>query len=214
MQHTLLLLRHGLTSNRQPWRYTGQRQVFLQNTGRIQAAEWIPLLQELPLETVWTSPLHRCLETSVIISSVLKKPVFPDCALKEINLGTWEGLTRKEAQMLYPGEYEKRGNNFADYRPFQGESFADLCKRVLPFVQLRLERPGLSLAVTHAGVIRVICCQASGRPLQDLFDFKPGFGSLTIINRKQNKPVLEKAGLFPTDPDTARILNNIRSDLT
>ncbi|MFW5731310.1 MAG: histidine phosphatase family protein [Desulfonatronovibrionaceae bacterium] len=212
MQHTLLLLRHGLTSNKQPWRYTGQRQVFLQNTGRSQAAEWIPLLQELPLETVWTSPLHRCLETAVMLGSLMKKPVFSDSALQEISLGTWEGLTRKQVQLLYPGEYEKRGNNFADYRPFQGESFADLCRRVLPFVQVRLARPGLSLAVTHAGVIRVICCQASGRPLQNLFDFHPGFGSLTILSSKQNKPALEAVGLLPDDPDTSRILNNIRSD--
>lgn len=211
MRHTLLLLRHGLTRSSHPRVYTGQRQVFLRNQGRGQARAWLPLLDHLPLQAVWTSPLHRCLETAAMLGSFLKRPVFFHPALKEINLGAWEGLTRKQVQQLFPGGYENRGKDFARYRPLQGESFADLLKRAQPFVRSCLARPGLSLAVTHAGVIRVISCLASGHPLQNLFDFNPGFGSLTIITSNGNSLFLAAAGLVPDDNETPRTLQKIRS---
>lgn len=58
--HTLLLLRHGHTKPEAFWRYTGQREVDLTDTGRQQARQWADCLAGTQVTEIYTSPLkHR-----------------------------------------------------------------------------------------------------------------------------------------------------------
>lgn len=41
---------------------------------------------------------------------------------------------------------------------------------------------GHVLAVTHAGVIRVILCRLMGLPLKDLFKIRPDYGQLAVLS--------------------------------
>ncbi len=180
----VLLLRHGHTRPGQVWRYTGQREVPLTSAGREQARQWAQNLANRGISSIWSSPLGRCLETSHILGQALKADVQTEAALKEIDLGEWEGLTKDDVRRRYPGAYEERGKDMAGYRPPQGESFQDLLERVLPFARQCLESRALTLAVTHAGVIRVLSCWAEQKPIQRLFDFSPAPGSMCVIEQK------------------------------
>mgnify|MGYP006278307551 CR=1 FL=1 len=184
--NTLFLLRHGQIRPDPIWRYTGQREVSLAPVGREQARQWTHHLAHLAIPAIWTSPLARCLESARILGSVLHCPVIQEPALKEIALGEWEGLNKEEVQRIYPGAYEERGQDMAGYRPPKGESFQDLLDRVRPFAQEAFASRPLTLAVTHAGVIRVLSCWATQNPLQRLFDFSPVPGSMTVIQQAGN----------------------------
>jgi broad specificity phosphatase PhoE len=107
--------------------------------------------------------------------------------LSEINLGDWEGLTATEVKERYPGQYTKRGNDLAYFRPENGESFDDLLDRVLPaFEALRSSTDGTLAVVAHAGVNRVILCHILGVPLANLFRIDQHYGCVNILNYDDN----------------------------
>ena len=124
------------------------------------------------VEQVITSPALRCVQTA--------RAVWPDAAqhpdprLWEQDFGCQEGLPYAELPDLGP----MTRRQMAEYRPDGGESFDDLCARVLPvFSSLR----GPVVIVAHAGIIRAALGWALG-------DFAAGLAfqiaplSLTQIN--------------------------------
>ena len=193
--HTLSILRHGQRHQDPQWRYTGQREVPLTAVGRQQAKEWAPAFQSWSIAPIWTSPLGRCQETARIIAAALQCPLAVEPALLEIDLGDWEGLTREEMRLRNPGAYEARGKNMATYRPPGGESFADLLERVRPWAEKTLTRAEQTVAVSHAGVVRVLACWARNAPLERLFDFTPPEGTMTIFHADHTGIHLHALGL-------------------
>ena len=108
----------------------------------------------------------------------------PEARLREINLGQWEGLTSKEVEAAYPGEYAARGENLALVRPAGGESFFDLQQRTAPcFDALFAETQGTTLIVAHSGVNRTILCHVLGLDLNHLFRFGQDYCCINSIIR-------------------------------
>jgi probable phosphoglycerate mutase len=197
---TLFLLRHGQTQAEPTWRYTGQREVDLSKSGYNQARRWADCLAQIStIGAVYTSPMNRCVETARLIAERIKCPVYNVAELSEIFLGRWEGLTRQEVDQYFPGAYEARGKNMADFRPPGGESFSDLLARVLPFAIRSLQTRQQTLAVTHAGVIRVLCCHARAMDTNRVFDFHPGPGQMTVIGTAADNMRLLAENLDPAD---------------
>ncbi|HKK33855.1 MAG TPA: histidine phosphatase family protein [Desulfomicrobiaceae bacterium] len=177
----LFLLRHGPVIRDTPWRYTGTRDVPLSTAGYVRAALWAERLRNTGFTAVYTSDLSRCRETADIVCLDRSVPPVPAPALREIDLGVWDGLSKDEVRARFPGEYEARGSDMADFRPPDGESFRDVQVRALAFLSdLPLDQ-GNILAVTHAGVIRAILCAARHIDLNHLFSVTPGYGSLHIL---------------------------------
>ncbi|WP_066851985.1 histidine phosphatase family protein [Halodesulfovibrio spirochaetisodalis] len=182
----LYLVRHGETILRKGI-CIGQTDIPLAKKGFNQIAEQtIPQLLTLnPLKPVLlSSPLIRTMQTGKILSNALNIPIIPEDALKEINMGKWDGLAFSYIQDHWPDEYQQRGNSFAHFRTPQGESFFDVQQRVLELILPLCHTPEPIICVTHAGVIRTLLCAANQRPLQDLFTFKPATGSITILSKK------------------------------
>ena len=84
-------------------------------------------------------------------------------ALREISLGKWEGRSFSEVQQRFPVEFDARGQDIENWRPPGGESFADCRERVMGAVGNILRKTrGNILLVAHAGVNRLILCDALG----------------------------------------------------
>ena len=151
--------------------------------GLRQARWWGAELALVPFEQCYCSDLIRARQTAVILAASLQCEVEVLTALREINLGEWDGLSRAEVCSRFPGEWEKRGRDLAGYRPQGGESFDDLAARVLPvFEHIRQGLSGNALIVAHAGVNRVILCRVLGMPLHNLFRLEQGPGALSILH--------------------------------
>ena len=103
---------------------------------------------------LYTSPLRRAAETAAIIGYELGLEPRPDDALKEVDVGSWSGLTRAEVEQRYPTGFARwleYGHGWDD-----GETYDELGARVVTGLTRIAERHdgGDVLAITHGGPIR------------------------------------------------------------
>lgn len=184
---TLYLIRHGEIQSVFPRRFVGSQELPLNETGRRQMTDMAEFLALRPIDRLICSPLSRCRESAMIIGNRLGK--VPDVyhQLAEICLGTWEGLTAVEVEKRYPGQYAARGNDIAQFRPENGESFQDLLDRTWPVFEKLAGMAGEQIAiVTHAGVNRVLLCRILGMPLANLFRLSQDYGCANLLHRNSH----------------------------
>ena len=147
----LVLWRHGRTEWNAAGRFQGQMDPPLDDVGRRQARRAAPhLAAPLPEGTlVVSSDLGRAAETAVALTDVLGVPLRLDARLREVGMGSWEGLTRHEVAERHPEQY-------ADWlagRPISGrggEDSADVPARALAALRELPEAPA-AVVVTHGG---------------------------------------------------------------
>lgn len=109
-----------------------------------------------PVDRVRVSPAKRCQSTAAALFP--DRPLISDPRLWEQDFGAWEGL---EYQAL-PELGKLSAGDLALHCPPGGESFADLCERVIPALDAAAE-PGTTAIVAHAGTIRAALAAALGQ---------------------------------------------------
>jgi broad specificity phosphatase PhoE len=92
----LFLVRHGETTANTEMRYLGSRDDMLTDHGLFQARQLARALAQLPITSVYTSPLRRAADTAGEIAETLGIEARLDNRLCEGSFGSWEGLTRVE----------------------------------------------------------------------------------------------------------------------
>jgi probable phosphoglycerate mutase len=178
----LLLIRHGQAGDSSAKRYIGQTDIELTNRGVAQARALARRLAPVPLERIVCSDLLRSLQTARFLAEAKGVPLEPDSGLREIFLGSWEGLPMAQVKKNNPQAFEHRGRDLAGYRPPGGESFADLQSRVVPVIRdILAQATGPVAIVGHAGVNRVMLCHWLGLPLDRLFSLGQDPGGLSIV---------------------------------
>lgn len=183
-RRTIYLVRHGAVgSEDNKKRFIGQLDLPLSREGIAQVQSLRNELCETEFAAVFCSDLRRSVETAAILTEARPGLSFSQRPeLREISLGQWEGLTFGEVMKQYPGEFENRGCDIVHYQPPGGESFLDCTKRVLPaFHDLLHTTRGDLLIVGHAGVNRIILCQALGLSLAKLFEICQDYACLNVI---------------------------------
>jgi probable phosphoglycerate mutase len=81
-----------------------------------------------------------------------------------------------------PRAFRARGEDLEHYRPPGGESFKDCRTRVLTAVEeILAHADGGVLIVGHAGVNRLILCEALGIPISNLFRVGQEYGCLNVL---------------------------------
>jgi probable phosphoglycerate mutase len=151
---TILLARHGETDWNREGRFQGWADPPLNATGRAQAVDLSVQLMAEELAAVYSSPLRRAYETAeVVAASRGLEPVTVD-ALREVDVGSWSGLSRAEIEQRFPEQYARwldYGQGWED-----GETYEQMVDRVVGALQELAEgRDGERiLAVTHGGPMR------------------------------------------------------------
>lgn len=195
----IYLLRHGEVDLGGKRRYVGQVDLPLSKRGTYQAQYWQQsLAASLPCE-IYCSDLLRSRQTAQIIVGSREERMHILPHLREINLGTWDGLSAEEVESRFPEEYKKRGQDVADYRPPNGENFADVYARVVPLFEhiAHAHQEGNVCIIGHAGVNRVILCHILSIPLSNLFRLEQDYGSLSIIAQRKGQMRLIAMNLTP-----------------
>lgn len=186
MENKLIYIaRHGDIGLGRDKRYIGQSDLPLSVLGKEQASSLKEIFCGVPLEKIYCSDLERTRQTAEIIASA--HTITPtNCGdLRELNMGDWEGKSFSEIRAKYPKEFIERGEDIANYRPPQGESFSDCYKRVIPvFERLTESEETTILIVGHAGVNRVILCRVLGIPLKNVFRLEQSYGCVNSIGKK------------------------------
>jgi broad specificity phosphatase PhoE len=158
----ILLARHGETDWNAQRRWQGHADQPLNARGRTQARELAARLASVRLDAVYSSDLQRARDTAdtVARSQDLEVRTTPD--LREVDVGSWSGLTRAEAEAKYPdayGRWLQGGEGWDD-----GETYEELRERVVRAIrQIAKQHEGERvLVVAHGGTIRAIHAAALG----------------------------------------------------
>lgn len=180
----IYLLRHGEIEDVTNRRYIGQTDCALSKRGQAQADLWKKWFKGKRIASIFCSDLARSFETARIISEGRQMEIRVDPALREINLGEWDGRPMLDIEAESPAEWKKRGASIDTFRPPKGESFSDLYQRVIPvFEHIAETASSPVLIVGHAGVNRVILCRVLNMPIRKLFSIGQNYGALNIIEK-------------------------------
>lgn len=151
---TLYLVRHGETEWNRTGRWQGHTDVPLSDRGRQQAQALARRLQadNVHFNHLYTSDLSRAFETAAIVAQALDMLVYPLPNLREINLGSWSGLTRAEIIQRFPGAL------VTIHHAADGETREVFATRVWNVLtRLTQQHQGRRLlVVTHGGAIRTM----------------------------------------------------------
>jgi probable phosphoglycerate mutase len=159
---TILLARHGETDWNRENRFQGHADPPLNETGRAQAAQLATALAAEPLAAVYSSPLRRAFETAQILAAPHGLEPVPVDALREVDVGSWEGLTRAEIEERFPEQFARWRDYEAGWE--DGESYEEMSRRVIAgLLELATAHEGERiLAVSHGGPVRAAYALADG----------------------------------------------------
>ncbi|QDT69505.1 Phosphoserine phosphatase 1 [Planctomycetes bacterium MalM25] len=125
--------------------------------GREQAARAAEALAGRPLRAVYSSPLHRAMETGAAVAERHGLEVTPVDSLREVNVGEWEGSNWPDIERNHPEAYRAfREDPGVNGYP-GGETLQGLRDRIAPTLAGLMQRHvGQEIAVTaHSVVNRV-----------------------------------------------------------
>lgn len=130
----------------------------LTERGRQQVQVLAERLKNLPITTMYSSPVLRAMDTADILYQALGLPYRVTEALREYNCGILEGQSDDESWRLHR-QYYQDWTLRHDYlsKPEGGESFIDIQNRFLPFIEsLKGNDDGDILLVGHGGLFRLM----------------------------------------------------------
>ena len=163
----IYFIRHGETDWNLEGRLQGQKDIPLNDVGRVQAEEAGRKLQALVPHyedlAYLASPMARTRETMEILRTTLglhPESYKLDERLVELTFGDWEGMTWKEVRKAEPALAALREQDKWHYAPpGGGESYAMLVDRIRPILD-DLTRD--TVVVAHGGVARAFLSIACG----------------------------------------------------
>ena len=162
---TLLLVRHGETDWNRDGRWQGHADTPLNERGREQARSLAAQLEGgESIAAVYASDLARARETAEIVAAPLGLEVEIDPRLREIDFGSWEGLTTPEIEQRFPEEVARWRSNDGSQAFAGGETYAEMGERVVRALSdIAAAHPSQTvLVILHGGPIRGILAHAAG----------------------------------------------------
>jgi 2,3-bisphosphoglycerate-dependent phosphoglycerate mutase len=181
----IILVRHGESIWNQDSKFTGWTNIPLTNNGRKEAVQMAHsmLKQNIHPTVIFTSVLHRCIETSQLIQKEYRDmPIHTSWRLNEKHYGTLEGVPRQHIRDIYGDKFTtmmrtnytmkpplvkySTENKYPIYKNCyfktiqSGESKENVLQRLLPYYEndilSTLNEHQTPLIVTHKHTARVL----------------------------------------------------------
>ncbi len=165
---TILLLRHGETEWNLERRYQGRFDSPLTERGAAQARAIGRLLAtsaDAAAAPIVASPQGRARRTAEIIRNELggRGELSLDDRLRELSLGSWDGLIFGDIAMRSPGIFEGDGRHEWYFRSPDGENYEAFEARVADWLH-ELDQSSSIIVVAHGLVSRVLRGLYAGLP--------------------------------------------------
>lgn len=178
----LYLVRHGQTDYNLKRLCQGHADIPLNQTGILQAERLSKEIQDIPFAAAYSSDLSRALITATIITKALNVPLYPDQRLREIGMGSYEGVSYDDMIKNFVERYQ--GEDFENKKYPGGESIQDVASRVNAAIRLiSAHHPDENvLVVAHGVSLSTLICSISNIPLYQVYDHIPKNGSPVIID--------------------------------
>ena len=136
----LILVRHGLSVYNDQNRFTGWKDVDLNEQGINEAKQAVNLLDKINFDMAFTSKLKRANDTLDLILKGIKQdiPIEKDLALNERDYGDLVGQNKAEAAKEFGDEQVQIWRRSYDIPPPGGESLKDTADRVIPYLNEKI----------------------------------------------------------------------------
>lgn len=188
LQQPFLFLRHGQTASNAAGTIGGATDLPLTEEGHRQAAAAAEILRDLPIASVWCSPLLRAQATAAPIAQAKGLPVrlLPD--LRERDWGVWEG--------------QPRSILVRDATPAGGEG-PDSFRARIRAAMAAIAGPFPALIVAHSGTAREIHAALSSAPFRRPVNGEASVWERTEAGAWQNRVLSSKSRTAPVEaPET------------
>jgi broad specificity phosphatase PhoE len=158
----ILLARHGESDWNVARRWQGHADRPLSEKGRGQAQALAERLRHVELDAVYSSDLQRAADTAAEVARAQGVEPVQLPELREVDVGSWSGLTRAEAEARFPQGVARWREGFPGWD--DGESYEEMTDRVVEAVLgiARAHEHGRTLVVSHGGPIRALHAAALG----------------------------------------------------
>jgi len=189
--NSILLIRHGendVMKNRLAGRLPGTH---LNEAGREQAFTLASVLENIPLQAIYSSPLERAIETAqpVAIPRNIAIQISPN--LNELNYGSWEGKTYKQLMRLSLWKQLKKDPSSVRFP--DGECLQEVKQRAVDEIERihrSLQDKETAACFTHGDVIRLAISHYLDMPLNSFDRLCVNTTSVTMIVFNENTVVL------------------------
>ncbi|MFT4165786.1 MAG: histidine phosphatase family protein [Microlunatus sp.] len=166
----LVVLRHGRTEWNAAGLLQGQADVPLDERGLAQAERAAGVLAELAPTAIYSSDLLRARQTAAPLAKACGLRVIPDRRLREIHVGSWEGLSIEQALEVMGPQEAKRWLAGEDVRRSPtGETVSEVGERAgaaLDEIGLAAPDGSTVVAVMHGLAARAAACWLAGFPIE------------------------------------------------
>jgi len=151
----LYLVRHGQSAGNAEGRFGGHGPTPLSELGKKQAELTAKVLAKEGVSALYSSDLHRAIQSAEPLAKLLKIKLHASDAFRERHVGVLEGLTFDESRAQYPRDYYALVNRQIDHVISGGESYRHLLRRITTKLQNVIRsHSGEKIAIyTHTGAI-------------------------------------------------------------
>lgn len=185
----LLLVRHGETEWNRAGRFQGTIDVPLNENGRNQSRKAQNFLQEIQIDSAFTSPMLRPKETAeIILEPHPQVKLETRVGLSEIGHGLWEGKLEAEIETNFPGELQRWRTVPELVQMPEGENLQQVWDRAIPTWEAIVKEVDngkesqTALVVAHDATNKVILCHVLGLKPADFWKIKQGNCAVTVID--------------------------------
>ncbi|MDL2263270.1 histidine phosphatase family protein [Synergistaceae bacterium OttesenSCG-928-I11] len=184
----IFLLRHGKPAFPDERSYIyGHTDYPLAAVGIEQAEKIAAALAGVPMGRIVSSDLARAAQTADIVASFQTGGTCEperDPALREIDMGEWDGRAKDEIEGEYVDVFRMRGEDFANTAAPGGESFVQLQRRALGALERIVrgcEGTDSILLVAHGGLFWSMISGLFRIPLGDMMRFGLDYCALHLV---------------------------------
>jgi broad specificity phosphatase PhoE len=151
----LFLIRHGQSAGNAEGRFGGHGPTPLSKLGEKQAQLTAKTLAREGINAIYSSDLHRAVQTAEALSKLVDVPVIQTAAFRERHVGVLEGLTFDESKESFPKDYYALVNRNIHHIITEGESYRQLLRRTTTELRSILSKhSGEKIAIfSHTGAI-------------------------------------------------------------
>jgi broad specificity phosphatase PhoE len=183
MTTTVLLVRHGQTRSNVTGYYMGWSEEDLDEVGYAQVRKLSSRLADVPIASMYTSPLKRAYTTASLIAEPHGLEVKPLDNLIEIKLGDWQGLHESEIARRWPEMWRQSQIDPSGLAFPNGESFKQVAERaVRAFEYVVAANLGKqTVMVTHDIVVRILAAYVMGVTYSIYRRIKANNASLSVV---------------------------------
>lgn len=191
------LMRHAEVETAYHQTFGGRINMELSERGQVQARALADFLQWRSLDSCFSSPMKRAVQTA---SPCRKwtKPVLLN-GLREVDFGDWTGLRWEEVQ-------EKYGKSARDWLHLLEANAIPKAEPIEQFrariqeswnILLRPENGNRIGVFGHGGVIRMLLALLLQMPARQMAAFELSYASVTILHIQENRPEIQLLNYYP-----------------